>query len=187
MGNILNKILSLCFILIPLIIGCAQQQKQENQIINQQSEVNNMQLISSAFQHNSEIPSKFTCDGDNINPPLSITDVPEDAKSLVLIVDDPDAPVGVWDHWIVFNVNPSTKEIAQNSQPEGTAGKNSGGKNNYQGQCPPSGTHRYFFKLYALDITLNIPEGSTKKQLESAMQNHILAKSELVGLFERNK
>ena len=153
--------------------------------LNQQNEMTNMQLTSSAFQHNSAMPSEFTCDGENINPPLGIIDVPANAKSLVLIVDDPDAPVGVWDHWIVFNVNPSTKEIRQNTQPQGTPGKNSGGRNSYQGPCPPSGTHRYFFKLYALDITLNIPEGSTKKQVESAMQNHILAKSELVGQYKR--
>jgi len=146
-----------------------------------------MQLTSSAFQHNSPIPSEFTCDGENINPPLSITDVPANAKSLVLIVDDPDAVVGVWDHWIVFNMPPSSKQIAQNTQPQGGAGKNSGSKNNYQGPCPPSGTHRYFFKLYALDATLNLPEGSTKKQVESAMQEHILVKSELVGMYNRNK
>ena len=144
-----------------------------------------MKLTSSAFTHNGNIPSEFTCDGSNINPPLSITDVPANAKSLALIVDDPDAPVGVWDHWIVFNINPSLNEIKQNTQPQGTPGKNSGDRNSYQGPCPPSGTHRYFFKLYALDATLNIPEGSTKKQVESAMQNHILAKSELIGLYKR--
>ena len=144
-----------------------------------------MKLTSSAFTHNGNIPSEFTCDGSNINPPLSITDVPANAKSLALIVDDPDAPVGVWDHWIVFNINPSLNEIKQNTQPQGTPGKNSGGRNSYQGPCPPSGTHRYFFKLYALDTTLSLPEGSTKKQVESAMQNHILAKAELVGLYKR--
>ena len=144
-----------------------------------------MQLTSSAFQHNSVMPSEFTCDGSNINPPLSITGVPTNAKSLALIVDDPDAPVGVWDHWIVFNINPSLNEIKQNTQPQGTPGKNSGGRNSYQGPCPPSGTHRYFFKLYALDAALNLPEGSAKNQVESAMQNHILAKSELIGLYKR--
>lgn len=179
----------LFFILIVIfIIGCANQQVQPNQEDNleiQKSEVSNMQLTSSAFKHNGTMPSEFTCDGDNINPPLSITNVPSSAKSLALIVDDPDAPVGVWDHWIVFNINPLIKEIKQNTQPQGVAGKNSGGRNSYQGPCPPSGTHRYFFKLYALDATLNLPEGSTKKQVESAMQNHILAKSELMGLYKR--
>lgn len=168
-----------------LIIGCVKQKEQGNKIINQQNEVGSMQMTSSAFQHNSAMPSEFTCDGENINPPLSITDVPANAKSLVLIVDDPDAVVGVWDHWVVFNVNPLINEIKQNTQPQGTPGKNSGGRNSYQGPCPPSGTHRYFFKLYALDATLNLPEGSTKKQVESAMQGHILAKAELVGLYKR--
>ena len=144
-----------------------------------------MKLTSPAFQHNSMMPSEFTCDGSNINPALNISDVPANALSLALIVDDPDAVVGVWDHWIVFNMPPSTRQIAQNSQPEGAAGKNSGGRNSYQGPCPPSGTHRYFFKLYALDTKLNLPEGSNKKQIESAMQNHILAKAELIGLYKR--
>ncbi|MEK6891746.1 MAG: YbhB/YbcL family Raf kinase inhibitor-like protein [Nanoarchaeota archaeon] len=183
--NILNKKLLFGIIILIFIIGCAQQQKQEDQIINQQNEVSNMQLTSSAFQHNSIMPSEFTCDGENINPPLSIIDVPANAKSLVLIVDDPDAPAGTWDHWVVFNMLPSTKQIGKNSQPQGVAGKNSGGRNNYQGPCPPSGTHRYFFKLYALDATLNLPEGSGKKQVESAMQGHILAKTELIGLYKR--
>ena len=146
-----------------------------------------MKLTSSVFAHNSTIPPEFTCDGQNINPPLSISDVPANAKSLVLIVDDPDAVVGVWDHWVVFNLPPSIKQIAQNSQPDGDAGKNSGGRNSYQGPCPPSGTHRYFFKLYALDAKLNLPEGSNKKQIESAMQNHILAKAEFIGLYKRAK
>ena len=174
------------FFILFFIISCAQQNIiQENQINNQQSGVGNMKLTSTAFQHNSMIPSQFTCDGQNMNPPLNISDVPSNAKSLALIVDDPDAVVGVWDHWVVFNIPPSTKQIAQNSQPDGVAGKNSGGKNNYQGPCPPSGTHRYFFKIYALDAMLNLPEGSAKNQVESAMKNHIIAKTELIGLYKK--
>ena len=179
----------LFFILIIIfIIGCAKQQlqpSQENNLETQKSEVSNMQLTSSAFQHNSVMPSEFTCDGENIHPSLSISGVPANAKSLVLIVDDPDAPVGTWDHWIVFNIDPLIKEIKQNEQPQGVAGKNSWGKVGYGGPCPPSGTHRYFFKLYALDTTLSLPEGSAKNQVESAMQSHILAKSELIGLYKR--
>ena len=144
-----------------------------------------MKLTSTAFSHNKPIPSEFTCDGQNVNPPLSIVDVPANAKSLALIVDDPDAPVGNWDHWIVFNISPSAKEIAENAEPNGTSGKNSWNKTGYGGPCPPSGTHRYFFKLYALDIILNLPNGSDKKQVESAMQNHIIAKAELIGLYKR--
>lgn len=144
-----------------------------------------MNLTSPAFNHNGNIPSEYTCDGSDLSPPLSISDVPSDAKSLVLISDDPDAPVGTWDHWVVFNIPPSTKEIPKGTEPQGTPGKNSWGRTGYGGPCPPSGTHRYFFKLYALDTTLDLPEGSNKKQIESATQGHILAKAELMGLYKR--
>ena len=171
--------------LLLFIISCAKQNANKEIQIDYQSEVSNMKLTSPAFQHNALMASQFTCDGSNINPELIISDVPANAKSLALIVDDPDAVVGVWDHWVVFNMPPSIKRIAQNSQPDGTAGKNSGGKNSYQGPCPPSGTHRYFFKMYALDSVLSLPEGSTKKEVKSAMQSHIISKAELVGLYKR--
>lgn len=135
--------------------------------------------------HSGNIPSEFTCDGSDLSPPLSISDVPTNAKSLVLISDDPDAPVGTWDHWVVFNIPPATKQIPQDTEPNGAPGKNSWGRTGYGGPCPPSGTHRYFFRLYALDTTLNLPQGSTKKQIEAAMQGHILAKAELIGLYKR--
>ena len=144
-----------------------------------------MKLTSSAFTHNGQIPSEFTCDGSNISPPLTIMDAPSNSKSLALISDDPDAPVGTWDHWIVFDIPPSTKEIPKGTEPKGMAGKNSWGRTGYGGPCPPSGTHRYFFKLYALDSMLNLPEGSGKKQVEAAMQNHIIAKAELIGLYKK--
>lgn len=144
-----------------------------------------MKLTSSAFTHNGIIPSEFTCDGSDLSPPLSISDVPSNAKSLALIMDDPDAPVGTWDHWIVFNIPPSTKEIIKGKEPNGIAGKNSWGRTGYGGPCPPSGTHRYLFKLYALDTELNLPKGSPKKNLEAAMQGHILAKAELMGTYKR--
>ncbi|MBI2655651.1 YbhB/YbcL family Raf kinase inhibitor-like protein [Candidatus Woesearchaeota archaeon] len=144
-----------------------------------------MKLTSHVFVHNGNIPSEFTCDGSGLSPPLSISDVPANAKSLVLICDDPDAPVGTWDHWVVFNIPASAKEIPKGKEPNGVSGKNSWGRTGYGGPCPPSGTHRYFFKLYALDTVLNLPQGSSKKQIESAMQGHILAKAELVGLYKR--
>lgn len=144
-----------------------------------------MKLTSSTFMHNGNIPSEYTCDGTDISPPLSISDVPANTKSLVLISDDPDAPVGTWDHWVVFNIPASTTQISKGTEPKGTAGKNSWGRTGYGGPCPPSGTHRYFFKLYALDTELNLPVGSAKKQIESAMQGHILAKAELIGLYKR--
>ena len=144
-----------------------------------------MKLTSPAFANNGTIPSEYTCDGNDLSPPLSISDVPSNAKSLILVMDDPDAPVGTWDHWIVFNMGPSTKEIHKGTEPKATAGKNSWGRTGYGGPCPPSGTHRYFFKLYALDAMLNLPQGATKKELEMAMQGHIIAKAELMGTYKR--
>ena len=163
------------------IISCSQQEKQIEKIQG----VVNMKLTSSAFTNNGAIPSEFTCDGNDVSPPLSMSDVPPNAKSLVLIMDDPDAPVGTWDHWVVFNIAPSTKEISQGVEPQGIGGKNSWGKTGYGGPCPPSGTHRYFFKLYALDTELDLREGAGKKDIESAMQGHIIEKAELMGTYKK--
>ena len=146
-----------------------------------------MKLTSTAFTDNGAIHSEHTCDSSDLSPPLEISDVPSNAKSLALIMDDPDAPVGTWDHWVVFNIPPSTREISKGKEPQGTPGKNSWGRNGYGGPCPPSGTHRYFFKLFALDTMLNLPEGSTKKQIEAAMQGHILYKAELMGTYKRSR
>lgn len=144
-----------------------------------------MKLTSFVFTNNGAIPSEYTCDGADSSPPLTISDVPKNAKSLALIMDDPDAPVGTWDHWIVFNIPASTKQIQKGTEPQGVGGKNSWGRTGYGGPCPPSGTHRYFFKLYALDTELNLPKGSTKRDLERAIEGHILAKAELMGTYKR--
>lgn len=156
-----------------------------------------MELKSSVFEHNGKIPSKYTCDSENINPPLSISGVPESAKSLVLIMDDPDIPqeikssrgIEVFDHWVVFDIPPQTAEIAEGQSPQGIQGNNGAGNPNYTGPCPPSQyspkEHRYFFKLYALDTELSLSEGSTKAQVEEAMKNHVLAQTELTGRYER--
>lgn len=141
-----------------------------------------MKLSSKEFSHQGFIPKKFTCKGENISPELKITDIPAAAKSLVLIVDDPDAPVGDWVHWVLYDIPPTTTTIKENS-PIGIAGMNDFKKNAYGGPCPPSGTHRYFFKMYALDTKLNLPQGKTKKQIEEAMQSHIIERAEYVGLF----
>lgn len=142
-----------------------------------------MKLTSPDFKHNEMIPGKFTCDAEDVNPTLKIEGVPEAAKSLALIVDDPDAPAKTWVHWVVFNI-PVTSEISENSVP-GTQGRNDFGKNDYGGPCPPSGQHRYFFKLYALDQEFNLAEGISRQDLETAMEGHILDHAELVGLYER--
>lgn len=142
-----------------------------------------MKLSSAAFKDGQVIPAEHTCDGADRIPPLDIADVPENAKSLALIVDDPDAPMGVWDHWVVWNIPASTKRIA--AQPSGVAGKNSWGKLSYGGPCPPSGTHRYFFKLYALDALLDLPAGSNKQSLIAAMKGHLIAEATLLGTYRR--
>ena len=142
-----------------------------------------LSVKSPAFENNKLIPAKYTCDGDNVNPPLIIEGAPDETKSIVLIVDDPDAPMGTWDHWIVWNI-PPTSRIEENTIP-GTEGMNSSRKHAYGGPCPPGGTHRYFFKIYALDTKLDLNSNSRKKDVEKAMQSHILAKGELVGLYHR--
>lgn len=143
-----------------------------------------MNVTSPAFAHNTMIPQKYTCQGQDINPPLTISDIPEGAVSLALIIDDPDAPIGTWDHWIMWNIKP-TATIKENSTP-GVQGQNSWSRQDYGGPCPPSGTHRYFFKLYAIDSTIDLPAGSTKAALEAAMQGHILEQAELIGLYQKS-
>lgn len=144
-----------------------------------------LQISSPSFHSKELIPSKFTCEGENINPALLIRNIPEKTLTLALIVDDPDAPGGTFDHWIVWNIRPVEK-IPERSIP-GTEGINGFGKTHYKGPCPPSGTHRYFFKVFALDTSLNIPAGSAKQTLEKAMKGHILASGELVGLYNKTK
>ena len=141
-------------------------------------------IKSPSFQPNSPIPKKYSCDGENTNPQLTIEGTPKESKSLALIVDDPDAPNGTFDHWVVWNIPPSTTKIAEHSVP-GTEGLNGARKKGFMGPCPPSGTHRYFFKIYALDTELNLGAKSTKRDLEKAIQGHILAKGELIGLYHR--
>ena len=144
-----------------------------------------MELKSPEFEDGQFIPAKFTCEGKDINPALTIKSFPEQTKSLALIVDDPDAPLGTWVHWLVFDIPPVFK-IEENSVP-GKQGANTTGGKNYHGPCPPSGVHRYFFKLYALDVILDLKEGISKGQLEKAMQGHILANALLLGLYQKNK
>lgn len=138
-------------------------------------------VASPAFENSTRIPEKYTCDGDDVNPPLNIGGLPKGTKSLVLIVDDPDAPMGTWDHWVVWNI-PPTEKIEENSVP-GTEGLNDFRRHSYGGPCPPSGTHRYFFKVYALDIMLDLDPGSRKGDVERAMEGHILAIGEIIGLY----
>jgi Raf kinase inhibitor-like YbhB/YbcL family protein len=153
-----------------------------------------MTLNSPAFQTNGHIPAKYTCEGEDVSPPLAWEGVPNDAKSLVLIIDDPDAPDPkapkmVWVHWVVYNIPPETRALPENAGkaglPQGTVlGLNDFKKTGYGGPCPPIGRHRYFHKLYALDITLDL-KGATKSQMERAMQGHVLANAELIGTYQK--
>jgi len=140
-------------------------------------------VTSPAFENNSPIPTKHTCDGEDVSPPIQIEGLPEETQSIVLIVDDPDAPMGTWDHWIVWNI-PPTERIKEDSVP-GIEGTNNFNKHSYGGPCPPSGTHRYYFKVYSLDVKLSLNPDSRKRDVEKAMMGHVLAKGELVGLYGR--
>ncbi len=143
-------------------------------------------ISSPAFENNGTIPSRYTCDDIDVNPPLLIENVPPAAMSLVLIVDDPDAPAGTWVHWVVWNIDPGVKEIAERSIPKGgIEGINDFKKHNYGGPCPPSGTHRYFFKLYALDKVLDIANHSGKAHVEKAMDGHVIARTQIMGRYKR--
>lgn len=142
-----------------------------------------LKVSSSAFGDNAMIPAPYTCDGINISPPLDIEHIPEEAKSLVLIVDDPDAPSKTWVHWIVWNI-PVTHHIKEN-EVHGVEGINDFNKHSYGGPCPPSGTHRYFFKVYALNNLLELPQSADKVQLEKTMSEYIIGFGELVGLYKK--
>lgn len=140
-------------------------------------------ITSPVFKSQSAIPAKYTCEGKDINPPLHIEGVPEQARSLALIVDDPDAPGKTWVHWVMWNI-PITHSVAEDSVP-GEQGWNDFDRIRWGGPCPPSGKHRYHFKVYALDTLLILPPKTTKRDLEQAMANHILAYGELVGVYKR--
>jgi Raf kinase inhibitor-like YbhB/YbcL family protein len=145
-----------------------------------------MKITSSAFQEGGDIPSKFTCDGADVNPALRFEGAPAEAKSLALIVDDPDAPVGLFTHWLAWNIDPKTTKIAENSAPpSGVQGRNDFGRSGYGGPCPPSGTHRYYFKIFALDRTLDLKSGTKRADVDAAMRKYVIAQSELMGRYSR--
>ena len=144
-----------------------------------------LQVVSTVFSHNGHIPSEYTCDGKDINPPIEVNNIPEGTRSLALIMEDPDAPRAVFDHWLLWNISPN-EAIAEQSSP-GISGLNDFGKTGYGGPCPPSGVHRYFFKVYALDTKLDLIAGADKTALLEAMEGHIIAEGEIMGLYQRKK
>lgn len=142
-------------------------------------------LISSpVFDNEGPIPSRYTCDGDNIHPPLIVDQIPPDAVSLVIIMEDPDAPDGVFDHWLAWNI-PAQPRISENSNP-GTNGVNGKGKRGYHGPCPPSGTHRYYIYVFALDAEIEIRSSASKAVLKAAMRPHILAEGIILGMYSKH-
>lgn len=143
-----------------------------------------LKISSPEFEHEGSIPEKFTCEGYNVSPPLSIEEIPKGTVSLALIVEDPDAPGGTYDHWVAWNIQP-TEVIGEGSVP-GKIGKNSNGENKYTGPCPPSGTHRYFFKVFALDTMLDLDDNADKSKVEQALEGHVLAHGELIGLYKKH-
>jgi len=191
MGKIREKVfLTIIFVLalvgVVYFLFFPQKVNHKNQQDDIIPMIGNMIIRSPSFQNNGLIPLKYTCDGEDINPPLEIGGVPESAKSLALIVDDPDAPMGTWVHWVVWNISPETKQIEEGMVPEGVMeGMTDFGRAGYGGPCPPSGTHRYFFKLYALDTELNLDNSATKEDVEEAMKGHILDSAVLIGLYKR--
>jgi Raf kinase inhibitor-like YbhB/YbcL family protein len=152
-----------------------------------------MKITSAAFTEGGLIPAKYTCDGKDISPPLAWEDVPAGTKSLAIISDDPDAPVGTWVHWVIYNIPPNMKKLDENIKPEKESktgmrqGNNDWPRIGYGGPCPPSGTHRYYFKLYALDAAVDLNPGATKAQLIKAMKGHILSEAQLMGKYSRKR
>ncbi len=176
------------FYLIAISVSPPWAQSQTRGVEPKQIEVK-----SGAFENEGMIPKVYTCAGKDISPPISWTGAPRETKSIVLIMDDPDAPGGTWTHWVIFNIPPETQSLAENvprtaSLPNGAVhAANSWGKRKmgYGGPCPPSGTHRYYFKIYALDTKLNLPPGAPLKNVQNAMKNHILAQGQLMGRYKK--
>ena len=153
----------------------------------QRQEGGPLKVTSPAFSEGQTIPAKYTCDGGDLIPPLAFEGVPPKAVTIALVMDDPDAPGGTWDHWVIWNMPPSQHGIAEGKAPQGTVGRNSWKKNSWGGPCPPDREHRYFFKVYALDRQLDIPPNSGREQLERAMEGHIIEQAQLMGRYDRKR
>jgi Raf kinase inhibitor-like YbhB/YbcL family protein len=181
------------FSIIGLVLICGCQQKGQNGSMDTGGRKMNMKVTSAAFEEGASIPKKFTSDGDNISPQIAWTGIPTDTKSIALICDDPDAPIGLFTHWVLFNLPADTKELSEGVQTQKTLpngakqGANDAGKIGYTGPCPPSGTHRYFFKVYALDTEVKLDPGIRVTQLQKAVQGHILAEGQLMGIYSRQR
>ena len=180
------KRILVCCLLVILVSACSSNQTSTSETTEPAEAAATMELKSDAFASGQSIPAKYGCTGKNISPALTWSSAPAGTQSYALIVDDPDAPMGTWVHWVLYNIPSGTTSLAENTDASGIlVGKNSANHMRYDGPCPPSGTHRYFFKLYALDSTLSLSPGATKEQLLNAMKGHILAQGELMGTFSK--
>lgn len=176
--------IGIAFVVIALIYAGGNLFKHGGRNQVSQLQNNSLSLTSSAFSNNGTIPREFSCKGRNVNPPLSISGVPASAKSLTLIMHDPDAPNGDFVHWLVWDIPATTEKVNTDSSPVGaTLGTNGTGRTGYLGPCPPSGTHRYIFELYAVDKILGLKPGANHSQLGAALAGHILAQHNLIGTF----
>jgi Raf kinase inhibitor-like YbhB/YbcL family protein len=144
-----------------------------------------MRISSTEFSGGKPIPSKYSCEGNDVSPPVAFTGIPSGTKTLALVADDPDAPAGLWVHWVVWNIPPETPELKEGAVPPGMQGRNGWGKNAYGGPCPPSGMHRYFFTLYALDKALDLPASTDAAGLREAMKGHVLSEAKLLGTYSK--
>ena len=182
--------------LLLLLVGCARQAPPANRQLENvnlpQTAHSPMQVTSTAFKEGQPIPRQYTCDGVNISPPLEWNGAPKSAKTIAIIADDPDAPSGTWVHWVVYNLPAENIGLVENLpvseslKAGGLQGRNDFQKIGYGGPCPPSGTHRYFFKVYALDFELPLKAGATKADVEKAMQGHIVAQAQLMGTYSHS-
>jgi len=184
----MRKLILLFFASVSILPGISQSQSQEK---GEHSMA--LEITSSVFEQGGMIPSKYTCDAENISPPLEWNGIPDDAESLALIVDDPDAPGKTWVHWVLFNLPAKTTSLEEDFPKDATLdngainGVTDFGSNGYGGPCPPGGTHRYYFKLYALDSELDLDSSAKKSDLLKAMEGHVLAEGQLMGKYKRQK
>ena len=180
-----------CSLLIAFMLLCLWLSKDQSNSEIAGGKKMEIKMKSTAFDEGGMIPKRYTCDGSDISPPLAWSAVPEGTKSLALICDDPDAPMGTWVHWVLFNLPADTRKLPENVPPqkrlenEAIHGMNDFRKIGYGGPCPPGGTHRYYFKLYTLDTEMNLEPGTTKRELLDAMEGHILAQGQLMGRYRR--
>lgn len=187
----MNKIIvRVACVLIGLILatasGCQTSEPSQSQELSEGETTMALEISSPAFKDGETIPVEYTCNGKNISPPLAWSGLPAGTQTLALIADDPDAPMGTWVHWVLYNLPASTVELPAGVQNPGIEGTNSNRKTGYAGPCPPPGKpHRYFFKLYALDTSLALVPGATKAELEEAIRGHILAEGQFMGIFSR--